>query len=83
MVALLKAATSAHGEGDGWTLTSHAGNVIKRQRPDFSPKLFGCKTLGQVIGRFDRHFELRRVARGDGMTDQFRERADSALPVGA
>lgn len=76
VVALLKAATSAHGEGDGWTLTSHAGNVIKRQRPDFSPRLFGCKTLGQVIARFDRHFELRRVARGDGMTDQFRERPE-------
>jgi hypothetical protein len=78
VVALLKAAASAHGEGDGWTLTSHAGNVIKRQRPDFSPRFFDCKTLGQVIARFDRQFELRRVARGDGMTDQFRERPEQA-----
>jgi hypothetical protein len=78
VVSLLKAAASAHGEVDGWTLTSHAGNVIKRQRPDFSPRLFGCRTLGQVINRFDRYFELRRVARGDGMADQFRERPEPA-----
>jgi hypothetical protein len=76
IVALLKAAASEHAEGEGWTLTSHAGIMIKRQRPDFTPRQFGCKTLGQVIAKFDRHFELRRVARGDGMTDQFRERPE-------
>ena len=78
IVALLKAAASEHSESKGWTLTSHACNVIKRQRPDFSPRQFGCKTLGQVIAKFDRYFELRRVTRGDGMTDQFMERPAQA-----
>jgi hypothetical protein len=75
IISLLRAAASEHSEDDGWTLTTHAGNVIKRQRPDFSPKQFGCKSLGQVIGKFDRYFEIRRVARGDGTADQFREGA--------
>lgn len=79
IIALLKAAASEFAEGEGWTLTSHAGNTIKRQRPDFSPKVFGCRSLGQVISKFDRHFELKRVARGDGMTDQYRERPSGSL----
>jgi hypothetical protein len=74
IVALLKAAAMDHAELDGWTLTSRAGDTIKRQRSDFSPKLFGCRTLGQVIAKFDGVFELRRVARGDGVADQYRER---------
>jgi hypothetical protein len=78
LVALLKAAATEYADLEGWTLASHAGNVIKRQRPDFHPRTFGCKTFLQVVGKFDRYFELRRAPRGEGMADQYRERPESA-----
>lgn len=74
LVALLRAAVVEYSESDGWTLASHAGAMIKRQRPDFQPRLFGCKTFLQVLSKLDRQFEVRRVQRGEGTTDQFRER---------
>jgi hypothetical protein len=74
LISLLKAAATEYADSDGWTLASHAGSMIKRQRPDFHPKIFGCKTFLQVLARFDKQFEVRKVPRGEGMTDQYREK---------
>jgi NYN domain-containing protein/OST-HTH/LOTUS domain-containing protein len=77
IVELLKSAASEYGDAEGWTLASHAGSMIKRQRPDFQPKSFGCKSLLQLVGKFGHHFELRKVPRGEGMVDEYRERRDA------
>lgn len=74
IVELLKSAASEYGDADGWTLASHAGLMIKRQRPDFNPKAFGCKSLMQLVGKLSSHFESRRVPRGEGTVDEYRER---------
>ena len=77
IVALLRSATSEYGDAEGWTLASYAGSMIKRQRPDFNPKSFGCKSFLQLVARFDEYFELRRAPRGEGMADEYRERRDT------
>jgi len=74
IVGLLKSAASEYGDADGWTLASHAGLMIKRQRPDFNPKSFGCKSLMQLVGKLSDNFESRKVPRGEGTVDEYRER---------
>ncbi len=77
LIEMLKSAADEYGDADGWTLASLAGSMIKRQRPDFNPKAFGCRSFLQLIDKFHEHFELRKVPRGDGMADEFRERRDA------
>ncbi len=74
IVELLRSAASEYGDADGWTLASHAGLLIKRQRPDFNPKSFGCRSLMQLVAKLDESFELRKVPRGEGTVDEYRER---------
>ena len=74
LIEMLKSAADEYGDADGWALASLAGSMIKRQRPDFNPKTFGCRSFLQVIDKFHEHFELRKVPRGDGIADEFRER---------
>lgn len=71
---LLKSAASEYGDADGWTLAAHAGMLIKRQRPDFNPQSFGCRSLMQLVGKLSDSFELRKVPRGEGTVDEYRER---------
>jgi len=77
IVELLKSAASEYGDADGWTLASHAGMLIKRQRPDFNPKAFGCKSFMQLVAKLSDDFELRKVPRGEGTVDEYRERDSS------
>ncbi|MGM0987777.1 MAG: NYN domain-containing protein [Pseudomonadota bacterium] len=74
IIDLLRSAASEYGDADGWTLASHAGLLIKRQRPDFNPKSFGCRSLMQLVGKLSDNFELRKVPRGEGTVDEYRER---------
>lgn len=74
VIELLKSAASEYGDADGWTLASYAGSLIKRQRPDFNPSSFGCKSLTQLISNLGGSFESRKVARGEGTVDEYRER---------
>lgn len=74
VVELLRSAASEYGDADGWTLASHAGLLIKRQRPDFNPKSFGCRSLMQLVAKLNGIFELRKAPRGEGTVDEYRER---------
>ena len=73
VVELLQSAASEYGDADGWTLASHAGMLIKRQRPDFNSRVFGHKSLTQLISSLEEYFEVRKVARGEGTVDEYRE----------
>lgn len=73
IVDLLKSAAAEYGDADGWTLASHAGSLIKRQRPDFNPRSFGCRSLMQLVDKLSNSFELRKVPRGEGTVDEYRE----------
>jgi hypothetical protein len=74
LIELFESAASEYGDADGWTLVSRAGSMIKRQRPDFDPRAFECRSLLQVIEKLHDRFELRKVPRGEGTADEYRGR---------
>lgn len=69
---LMIEAAETYGDAEGWTNAGAAGALIKRQRPDFQPTRFGCKTFMTLFDLFDGQFETRRIERGAGTTAEFR-----------
>ena len=65
-----------YGDDDGWTLIAKAAQAIKRQRPDFSTRAFGCVKFVDVVRRLSDHFDLKRVKRGAGEAYVYRGKSD-------
>lgn len=73
---LLLEAAESYGDADGWTDLSPAGALIKRQRPDFQYKAFGCSNFMGLLKLMKGQFVTRTIERGAGTAAQYR-----AVPV--
>jgi len=60
LLSLLKKSADQSGDHDGWTNAATASNLIRRQRPDFDPRMFGCQKFGEVLGKFPQRIETRK-----------------------
>lgn len=69
---LLLEAADSYGDADGWTDFSPAGALIKRQRPDFQYKAFGCGSFMGLLELMSPRFETRTIERGAGTAAQYR-----------
>lgn len=52
--------TEAYQDEDGFVNVSSAGTYIKRVRPDFDIKKFGCKKLPEFIKKYDNMYEVKK-----------------------
>ena len=66
VILLLETANDDYANDDGWALVSNAAAVIKRQRPDFSSRMFDCKKFMDVILYFGDLFEVKKIPWGEG-----------------
>ena len=71
-------ATVTYGDAEGWTDLSPAGDLIKRQRPDFQYTAFGATTFKGLLDQMKGEFETRMVERGAGTAAQYRAAASAA-----
>lgn len=69
---LLEIAAEQHADDDGWTCVSRAGNVIKREHPDFTPRVCGKRKLSDVVALLSDEFEMQRTPRGNGHANLYR-----------
>jgi len=49
--ALLQSASETYQDDDGWVNAAHAGDYIKRVRPDFELKAFGFSKLSDLLSK--------------------------------
>jgi len=49
--ALLQSASESYQDDDGWVNAAHAGDYIKRVRPDFELKAFGFSKLSDLLSK--------------------------------
>lgn len=65
LVRLLRSAWTAASGEDGWAQLGEIGSIISKQAPDFDPRNYGCKKLGElveVVGLFE--IDQRKLADG-------------------
>ncbi|WP_421867698.1 NYN domain-containing protein [Motiliproteus sp.] len=60
-----------HADDEGWMLLSQAGQLIKRQRPDFDPRTFGKANLKDLLTSFGKEIRVAQRQRGNGSTSMF------------
>ncbi len=64
-VDFLKEAVENTSDEAGWAHLGQLGNYIRKIRPDFDPRSFGCKNLMELFSAFAATFELQdRAASG-------------------
>jgi len=61
LVNLLRTAVEDSADDDGWALLSAVGENIVKRRPDFDPRSYGCKKLGELVETIDL-FEIDKKA---------------------
>ena len=57
---LLKLVSEREQDDEGYTNISSAGSYIKRVKPDFDLRTYGCSKLPQFIERFPEMYEIKR-----------------------
>ncbi|TDV48817.1 OST-HTH/LOTUS domain-containing protein [Actinophytocola oryzae] len=65
LVSLLRNATEAASDEDGWAPLATIGHIITKQRPDFDPRTYGYSKLSDLITATTL-FDLDRRSLGDG-----------------
>ncbi len=60
-----------HSDDEGWMLLSQAGQLLKRQRPDFDPRAFGKSNLKDLLTSFGKDILVEQRQRGNGLTPMF------------
>lgn len=68
---LLIKAWREHCDDEGWMLLSQAGQLLKRQRPDFDPRTFGKSNLKDLLTSFGKEILVKQRPRGNGSTPMF------------
>lgn len=63
---LLIKAWEDQASDDGWLDLGQAGNVLKRQRPDFDHRSFGAKTFAEFVQSFSPSIKVDRISRIKG-----------------
>ena len=62
LVPLLTKAWSQFREEDGWANLSFVGTYIKRSRPDFDPRTYGCTKLSDIIRKLEKYFNHKMIS---------------------
>lgn len=62
LVPLLTKAWSQFREEDGWANLSIVGTYIKRSRPDFDPRTYGCTKLSDIIRKLEKYFNHKMIS---------------------
>lgn len=62
LVPLLTKAWSQFREEDGWANLSIVGTYIKRSRPDFDPRTYGCSKLSDIIRKLEKYFNHKMIS---------------------
>jgi uncharacterized LabA/DUF88 family protein len=73
LVALLRNAVEASSDDSGWSNLAPVGSNVAKQAPDFDPRNYGYRKLGELIaasGLFD--IEKRKTADGTGTVTMVR-----------
>jgi len=65
LVNLLRNATEAASDDDGWAPLGSVGNILTKQRPDFDPRTYGYTKLSDLITATTL-FDVERRSPGDG-----------------
>lgn len=65
--SLLRKAYDTYQDDDGYANVGSAGDFIKRTKPDFDCRTYGCTKLSQLLGAFPDKYEVKRYP-GKGTT---------------
>jgi len=65
LVTWLREAVEEASDDDGWASQANVGNIIGRRNPDFDPRDWGYKKLGELVSAIDL-FEIERRVGGAG-----------------
>ena len=57
---MLKKASDNYQDDDGFVNISSAGTFIKRAKPDFDVRTYGCVKLPQLPEKFPEKYEMKR-----------------------
>lgn len=64
---LMSAVTGAAGD-DGWAFLGVVGNLVNKANPEFDPRNYGAKKLGELV-RAQKYLEVRAQPASDGSTN--------------
>lgn len=56
LITIITNALNQYADEDGWALLATCGSLIKRQHPDFDPRVYGVPTLSKLVeaaGKFE------------------------------
>ena len=62
--ALLQSASETYQDDDGWVNAAHAGDYIKRVRPDFELKAFGFSKLSDLLSKSPDMYATKKYKSG-------------------
>jgi len=65
LVSLLRNAVDASSDESGWSQLGPVGNNIAKQAPDFDPRNYGYRKLGELVAAIN-IFEIEERQIGDG-----------------
>ena len=63
-IALILRAIEEESDESGWAPLASVGSYLTKLRPDFDPRLYGHRKLGDLLRGHPRHFEVEE--RGGG-----------------
>lgn len=70
---LLQKAYDTYQDDDGYANVGSAGDFLKRTKPDFDCRTYGCKKLTELLEAFPDKYELRRSpGKGNAMIVDYR-----------
>jgi len=72
VISLLTTAWNQEKDEDGWAGVAQAGNLLKRQKPDFDPRAFGVSKIPQLISKLPSVFETKKFKKGEATITEFR-----------
>lgn len=71
--ALLRKAYDTYQDDDGYANVGSAGDFLKRTKPDFDCRTYGCTKLTQLLAAFPEQYEMRRSpGKGNAMIVDYR-----------
>lgn len=71
--ALLRKAYDTYQDDDGYANVGSAGDFLKRTKPDFDCRTYGCTKLTQLLAAFPDQYEVRRSpGKGNAMIVDYR-----------
>ena len=74
IVSLLIDAWNRLKDEDGWANAAQAGNLLKRQKPDFDPRTYGVSKIPQLISKLTEDFELKKFKEGNATVIEYKSK---------